>query len=168
MRSLLAVILVLLTGECAVAQNRYAIGTDLTGIIRTRAVNISAGCGFTENWSVSWASTIDISPFRNGMSPEEEEHRTEFSPSQTDTKITGSHSISVQYWMHTAFTGTYLTGGIRHINNGKTDYTIGAGYCIPVWKGFRMNISYETDILSSLQDEGPSGRGLHIGICWML
>ncbi|MBR5835853.1 MAG: hypothetical protein IKY66_06775 [Bacteroidales bacterium] len=168
MKSILTVIFVLLIGECAAAQHKAAAGIDLTGIIRSKSLNISASYGFTESWSASWMSSIDLSLLKDEESQEEEEHRSEFSHTQTEIQMTGSHSLTFQYWPGNVFTGTYMTAGIKRIGDGKTDCIVGAGYCIPVWKGLRMNISYETDIISSFQDKAPTGRGLHIGIQWTL
>ena len=169
MKQLLSAISGLLICIYASAGDVPAIGTDLTETLLTGTFNISAGYSFSDRWSASWRAVINTSQFRTGRSQEEEDHMSEFSPEENDIHILSTSSISVHYWMDQAYEGTFLTAGVKYMTDEKTaDYTIGIGYCIPLWKGLRMVLAYESDILSSFRNRTAEGRGLTIGICWTI
>ena len=139
MLTMISAFLICASGLC---QRRCAVGIDLGRIISTSGVNLSAGLGFSDKWSASWQSEIDLTPLHNKDNQEYMEHLSQTEEARTKEKIFQSSSIAFQYWINQPYEGVYLETGIMEIKNTRASHIIGFGYFIPIWKGIRGCISY--------------------------
>lgn len=147
MLTMISAFLICVSGHC---QRKCAIGIDLGRIIYTSGVNLSAGLGFTDKWSASWQSEIDLTPLRSKENQEYLEHLSQTDETNTREKIFQNSSIAFQYWINRPYEGAYLETGIMEIKNTKASHIIGFGYFMPVWKGLRGCISYRCGSVLSL------------------
>ena len=139
---------------CSHAQPRFCLGIDLGSLIRNGGITVTAGCGFSSRWSVTWRAESGICPFSAKEDNEYEEHLGEFEvPREKAQSIRNS---------------SYLEAGVRCTQDMRADCCIGAGYCIPICKGLCTIISAGTDILSTLREGKASGTGLSIGVYWTI
>ena len=168
MKRISVIIAALLIGTCCTAQHRAAIGTDLGSMIRNGIMNLSAGYGFKERWSVTWKTGIGIGNYTKDEDSEYNEHLSEFVTPRKSRKLIKENCISIQYWFDKAYDGAYLETGCRSGTDIEADCTIGAGYCIHIWKGLTAVLSYETDLLDSFNEDKPTGPGLSIGLRWVI
>lgn len=151
---------------CGHAQPRFSLGIDLGSLIRSGGITVTAGCGFSSRWSVTWKAESGISPFSAKGDNEYDEHLGEFEIRREKTQSVRNSSIEFQYWTGSTFEGIYLEAGVRCTQDMMADCCIGAGYCIPICKGLCTIISAGTDILSTLREGKSSGTGLSIGVYW--
>ena len=153
MLTMISAILICVSGLC---QHRSTIGVDIGRIISTSSINISAGLGFSDKWSASWRSEIDISHLNRKENREYLEHLAETDEIQTKEKVFQNSSIAFQYWVSKPFEGAFLETGIMEKKSTKAIPILGIGYFMPMWKGIRGCISYR------------SGSELSFGIYWTI
>lgn len=168
MKRISVIFAALLMGTYCLAQHRTAIGTDLGPMIRSGILNLSAGYGFKERWSVTWNTGIGMGNHMKDGDTEYDAHLSEFDMPRESRKQIKESCISIQYWFDRTFDGAYLETGCRSGTDIVADCMIGAGYCIHIWKGLTAVLSYESDLLASLQEEKPTGSGLSIGLRWVI
>ena len=156
MRALQFIYAILFIGTYASAQNHSAaVGTDIGGLIRTGAAEISGSYGFTERWSALWSVGIDTKDIPWRENREYVEHMTEFEAVQEKEESTSLCRMGVQYWIRETYEGPYLEAGIKGTKDGKAVCLLGFGYCVPVYDRIRASISYGTE------------GGLSIGLYWI-
>lgn len=153
---MLTMISAFLTCASGLCQHRCAVGIDLGRIIYTSGANISAGLGFTEKWSASWMSEMNLSPLQRKENPEYMEHLSQIDEVRERKKIFQNNSIAFQYWIDSPYEGAYLETGIMENNSTKVCHIMGFGYFMPVWKGIRGCISYRYN------------SGFSFGIYWTI
>lgn len=153
MLTMISAFLICVSGLC---QRRCAIGIDLGRIINTSGVNLSAGLGFTDKWSASWQSEINLTPLHGKENQEYMEHLVQSDEARTKEKIFQNSAIAFQYWINRPYEGAYLEAGVMEIKNTKASHIIGFGYFMPVWNGIRTCISYRY------------GSTLSFGLFWTL
>lgn len=164
----ICVIILSFIAASASAQNMPFIGIDAGGTIRTGETAFSAGYGFHEHWSASWEIGVDLSEIMTVSDSEQKEHLGEFEESSEKASSFRRSVISAQYWIDRTFQGAYIKAGAMVGRNFKADCMIGIGYFIPVWKGIRASFEYETGILDPTREDRISGKGITIGICWII
>lgn len=153
---------------CSHAQPRFCLGVDLVSTIRSGGITVTAGCGFSSRWSVTWRAESGICPFSAKEDNEYDEHLGEFEIGREKTQSIRNSSVGFQYWTGSTFEGAYLEAGVRCTQDMRADCCIGAGYCIPICKNLCTIISAGTDILSTLREGKASGTGLSIGVYWTI
>lgn len=168
MKRISAVILVLTAGLTCLARHKVAIGTDLGDMMMRRTVGICAGYEISDRWTVTWKAGIGIRKSHPEHDNEYSEHQAEFSVPEESRQIPYGSTICLQYWPDNAYDGIFLGAGYRCSERAKADCTLAIGYAIPIWRGLRMTLAYETDLLASFKEEKPAGNGLTIGICWII
>ena len=156
MKRMLTMISALLICASGLCQQRCAIGTDIGRIIQTSGINISAGLGFTEKWSVSWMSEMDFTPLYGKKNNEYLEHLSQTDEVRTKEKVFQNNSIAFQYWVSRPYEGAYLETGIQVTNNTKAGHILGFGYFMPICNGIRSCVSYRCS------------SGLSFGIYWTI
>lgn len=168
MKRILTMIFVITIGINCLAQHKSCVGIDAGSLIRRGAMNISAGYGFSDRWSISWKFETGTQLFNSGHDIEYKEHLEELSDNpETYYQAYGS-SIHLQYWLDSIYAGVWLETGCRCTDRVRADCVIGAGYMIPVWKGLKAALSYHASLLESFREGKPSGTGLTIGIYWTI
>ena len=150
MRVLPVIYAVLFIGTCASAQNhKAAVGIDIGRLIRTEVAEVSASYGTPGRWTAIWAVGFETGDIPRKENKEYLEHLSEFEAVQKKQEYPASYGFGAQYWPRSIYEGPYLEAGIRCSKDGKADWHLGFGYCIPIWQQIRAVISYGTeDVLS--------------------
>ncbi len=168
MKRISAVILAMTVGLTCTARHKVAIGTDLGNVINRGLADFYAGYELNEQWTIKWEVCLDIKRSKPESDMEYSDHQAEFSALEESCRIPHDSAICVQYWPDSAYEGFFLGAGCRCTELSKAEYTLAIGYSIPVWKGLRMTLGYEADMLASFKEGKASGKGLTIGICWII
>ena len=164
MRRISAIVYALLIAVSSFAQYSCALGTDMAAVMQTGGVNMTAIGRIGSRWSVSWRSEISIESILYTKDVEYEEHHSEFVQTFRRGKVLHNSSIGMEYWPHGTFHGTYLGTGLKSLEDTEADCYMSIGYCIHIYKGLCMIMSYGTDILATMRNGKPSGTGLGIKI----
>lgn len=123
--------------------------------------------GISEHWSAGAAVGFGFSHFIKDVNPLESEHRHEFGedtsiPVPTDIL---REQIRVKYWPREMMKGPYAMAGITHGSLSGTDFRIGAGYIMHIWKSVNIYIEYSIGLKGTIDKEFFPVRGLSAGVC---
>lgn len=153
---------------CGHAQPVFSLGIDVGSFLKTSGMNISAGCGFSRKWSVTWRADTDISGLFRKDRSEYEEHTGEFATPMKRSSILKNSRIGFRYWPESIYEGAYLETGLKCTEDVRADCCIEAGYCIPICRRLCAMMSLRTDILQAVQEDNLNGTELCIGIYWTI
>lgn len=147
------------------------VGIDIGTLISRGAVGITVGRQFAGHWSIEGNHTLVFGMMLKGRSEEEEMHESFFSAESLSTikqeaedMISGG--IRVRYWISEPYKGGYIMTGCRFGDSRGIDGTVGSGYAIRIWGGWRCSISFEIDIRRSFLQQSPQGNGLGITLSY--
>lgn len=123
--------------------------------------------GISEHWSAGAAVGFGFSHFIKDVNPLESEHRHEFGedtsiPVPTDIL---REQIHVKYWPREMMKGPYAMAGITHGSLSGTDFRIGAGYIMHIWKSVNIYIEYSIGLKGTIDKEFFPVQGLSAGVC---
>ena len=164
MKRISAMIIFIMMGTGVFAQGRSVLGIDIGDMMRNRRMNISAGYGFSDRWSASWKVEIDTDAFATDNDSEYNAHLGEFIGTKEKSGLPCSCCLSVRYWPVHAYEGLYLETGCRYTEDIDTDCIIGAGYFIPITKGLKLALSYETCLTDRFRENRQTGPGITLGL----
>lgn len=151
----------------ALCQGRRLMAeTDLWGLAGGIA-GFGIEYGISEHWSAGGAVGFGFSHFIKDVNPLESEHRHEFGedtsiPVPTDIL---REQIRVKYWPREMMKGPYAMAGITHGSLSGTDFRIGAGYIMHIWKSVNIYIEYSIGLKGTIDKEFFPVRGLSAGVC---
>lgn len=160
--------LIFIFGACtaALCQGRRLMAeADLWGLAEGKA-GFVVEYGVSAHWSAGGAVGIGFSHFIKDADTLESEHRQEF---EDDTSIPIPtdllrEQIHIKYWPWEMMKGPYAMAGITHGSQSGTDFCIGAGYIMHIWKSLNLYIEYSIGLKDSLSKEIIPVRGLTAGI----
>lgn len=120
----------------------------------------------SEHWSAGGAVGFGFSHFIKDVNPLESEHRHEFGE---DTSIPVPadilrEQILVKYWPREMMKGPYAMAGITHGSLSGTDFRIGAGYVMPIWKSLNLHFEYNIGLKDIIGKAPFPVQGLSAGI----
>ena len=163
---LLCLIFIFSASAAALCQGRRLMAeADLWGL----AGGI-AGFGIeyeiSEHWSAGGVVGFGFSHFIKDVNPLESEHRHEFGE---DTSIPVPadilrEQILVKYWPREMMKGPYAMAGITHGSLSGTDFRIGAGYVMHIWKPLNLYIEYNIGLKDIIGKAPFPVQGLSAGI----
>ena len=162
------IISALIIGISGYAQHQTSLGISIGSVLKAGQIGIMGSYGFADNWSASYSGEIDIRMPEKKVNPEYEEHISEFGRSSGYDIPLRNHHISASYWPERVFKGLYMEIGFRCKDSIKADCTLGAGYCIPIWKGLSITFSYGTDLIASFESGTSEGWGANIHVNWII
>ncbi len=168
MKRISVVILAMTIGMSGFAQYKSHIGVDVGSMMMGNSVNLSAGYGFCGRWSVSWKVEIGTKMLDREYDSEYKDHIAELEDNAGTVSLPSGNSISIQYWPDSIYNGAWVETGCRCTYGRQADCMIGAGYMIPIWRGMKAVLAFQTDLLASLREDRSAGTGLTIGICWII
>ena len=58
--------------------------------------------------------------------------------------------------------GPYLSAGLKYGSGGGLDWTVGAGYRIPIWRSIYAGAEYRTGIMQTLKTGRFGTEGIRI------
>ena len=122
--------------------------------------------GISEHWSAGGAVGFGFSRFIKDINPLESEHRHEFGD---DTSIPVPadilrEQIHVKYWPREMMKGPYAMAGITHGSLSGTDFRIGSGYVMHIWKPLNLYIEYNIGLKDVIDMDSFPARGISAGI----
>ena len=126
----------------ALSQHRSAIGTDVSRLIHTDGINVSAYLGITEKWSVNCQTEIGMTHLIRKENEEYSEHLSTMDMLLTRETVVQNSSLSFQYWTSIPYEGAYLETGIINTERSEVSHILGFGYFMPIWKGICAAVSY--------------------------
>lgn len=139
---------------------------DLCGLAGGK-VGLGLEYGISEHWSAGGAVGFGFSRFIKDINPLESEHRHEFGE-DTTIPIPADilrEQIHVKYWPREMMKGPYAMAGITHGSRSGTDFRIGAGYVMHIWKSLNIYFEYSIGLKDTISREAFPVRGLSAGIC---
>ena len=163
---LLCLIFIFSASAAALCQERRLMAeADLWGLAGGIA-GFGIEYGISEHWSAGGAVGFGFSRFIKDINPLESEHRHEFGD---DTSIPVPadilrEQIHVKYWPREMMKGPYATAGITHGSRSGTDFRIGAGYLMHIWKPLNLYIEYNIGLKDVIDMDSFPSRGISAGI----
>ena len=118
--------------------------------------------GLSERWSAGGEITYGFGRLIKGIGDIEKAHKEEFGNdvSAAQPEDLYRECIYARYWAKEVAKGPYLIAGICHGNTSGTDFNIGIGILMNIWK----SINIYTEYRRSLTISEVSGNGLSVGI----
>ena len=169
-RLLLAISMFMMGGIICIGRQRNGdnhtteVGVDIVAATCRSSLRITAGRQLLGHWSLEGVHTLMFGPLSDGMSEEEEEHYGILGPEKPESVRKAEDMVAgevrLRYWMHKTYEGGYFMAGCRMGHRTGIDGTIGCGYSIRIWRGWRCTISYEVDVRRSYSHQSPQGNGL--------
>ena len=119
--------------------------------------------GLSEHWSAGGEITYGFGRFIKGIGDIEKAHKEEFENDVSAVYPEDLHRecIYVRYWVKEVSKGPYLLTGMSHGSTSGTDFNIGIGILINIWKSINIYTEYRRALTRT---EAP-GNGLSVGIC---
>lgn len=122
--------------------------------------------GISEHWSAGGTIGFGFSYFIKDPNALESSHRHEFGDETSWPLPTDIHTerIHVRYWPREMMKGPYAMAGITHGSLSGTDFLIGAGYIMHIWKSLNLYFGYSIGLKDVISREGFPVRGVSVGI----
>lgn len=145
---------------------RFMAETDMYGLAGGKA-GLGFEFGISRHWSAGGTAWFGFSHFIKDASKLESEHRQEFGdimarPSPADLHKEGIH---VKYWPAVMMKGPYAMAGITHGNKSGTDFRIGTGFVMNIWKSLNLYIEYSIGMRETIREKAFPTHGLSAGVC---
>ena len=155
-------------GACTAALcqgKRLMAEADLWGLAGGKA-GFAVEYAITEHWSAGGAVGFGFSRFIKEVDPLEYDHRHEFGddPSMPIPADILREQIHVKYWPREMMKCPYAMAGITHGSLSGTDFRIGAGYVMHIWKSLNLYFEYSIGLKDTIDGEVFPIRGLSAGI----
>lgn len=161
------VILMLSACTAALCQGKGIMAeADLCGLASGKAI-FGIEYGISEHWSAGGTVELGFSHFIKGPSTLESGHTQEFGDSTSYPIPTDPHkeNIHFRYWPAETMKGPYAMAGIAHGSISGTDFCIGTGYIMHIWKSLNIYFEYNIGLKEAIRMETFPVRGLTAGIC---
>ena len=146
------------------------VGLDLGAIISSGEIRFNAGRQFSGHWSLEGTHTLRLSMLVKGRNTDEEVHYSEFedigTSAQTEPDDLMTGGLKVKYWISETYKGGFIMAGCRLGDKRGIDGTVGLGYSIRIWQGWRCTLSCEMDIRRSHIQQRLVGDGLGFTISY--
>lgn len=138
---------------------------DLWGLAGGKA-GFAVEYAITEHWSAGGAVGFGFSYFIKDVNPLESGHRHEFGDETSWPLPTDIHTerIHIKYWPQKMMTGPYAMAGITHGSLSGTDFRIGGGYVMHIWKPLNLYIEYNIGLKDIIGKVPFPVQGLSAGI----
>ena len=154
---------------CAAAlcqERRLMAEADLCGLAGGIA-GFGIEYGISDHWSAGGAVGFGFSHFIKDVNPLEYEHRHEFGEDTSIPVPADIHreQIHVKYWPKEMMKGPYTMTGITHGSLSGTDFRIGGGYVMHIWKSLNLYFEYSISLKEAIGREAFPVRGISTGIC---
>ena len=169
MKRTIFIILTVLNGMSSLAQDRAALGLDISSILERGSISILASHGFSTRWSASFSAELKGWTGVGEISQEYEEHLAEFDDVPYRRKDTEAcYRMSLQYWLNETYRGVFLGIGCRCAKGEDPDCSIDLGYSIPVRESIRLILNFGTDLIATSRNGKAVGQGLTLGLYWTI
>ena len=169
MKRIISILTAVLYGFTGLAQDKVALGLDLTPDISDGYICICGGHGFSKRWSAAFSVETSMIQAVKERDQEYDDHLSEFGevPHRiNDSK--GTYRLGVRYWIKETYEGVYMGIGCRCSKDEKPYCNVDIGYSIPVCRSIRLMLSYRIDLTESATEWKPSGQGLRLGLRWAI
>ena len=169
MKRIISILTAVLYGFTGLAQDKVALGLDLTPDISDGYICICGGHGFSKRWSAAFSAEMNMIQAGKEIDQEYEDHLSEFGEVHhriNDTR--GSCRLAVLYWIKETYEGIYIGIGCRCLKDEKPDCNVDIGYSISLCRSIRLMLSYGIDLTESATEGKPSGQGLRLGLRWAI
>jgi hypothetical protein len=169
MKRIISILTAVLYGFTGLAQDKVALGLDLTPDISDGYICICGGHGFSKRWSAAFSAEMNMIQAVKERDQEYDDHLSEFG--EVPHRINGSkgvYRLGVRYWMKETYEGVYMGIGCRCSKDEKPYCNVDIGYSIPVCRSIRLMLSYGIDLTESATEGKPSGQGLRLGLRWAI
>lgn len=164
-RALIAAICLLAASGSGSCQDKgCAAGICVSGFITGRA-EIQIEHAFGKHWSAAAEASLGFSRIIKESSTLEKAHDSEFSfkefPKMTASELFTEHLL-IRYWTRESSRGPYLSAGLKYGSGSGLDWTVGAGYRIPIWRSIYAGAEYRTGIMQTLKTGRFGTEGIRI------
>ena len=145
---------------------RLISGTDLTSLIRARELNLLCGLAIGGNWSVCASAALRLP--ESGLDEVYTDHNVDLDEDIYETgNITDGllkAQISAQYWPSYPFKGPFLSLGLGTGHERNLKVPVSAGYVCNIWKGLKVTVAYDIELLDTIRYGSRYGKGICIGL----
>ena len=169
MKRTIFIILAVLNSLISLAQDKVALGLNMSSILENGRVGILASHGFSTRWSASFSAELKRWTGAGEINQEYEDHLAEFDDVRHQHKDTEAcYRISLRYWLNETYKGVFLGIGCRCTKGEDPDCSIDLGYSIPIRRSIRLVLNYGTDLIATSRNGTAAGQGLTIGLYWTI
>lgn len=145
---------------------RLISGTDLTSLIRSRELSLLCGLAVGGNWSVCASASLRLP--ESGWDEIYITHNDDLNEDIYETGIATDElikaQISMQYWPSLPFKGPFLSFGAGSGQKRNLRIPVSAGYVCDIWKGLKLTVAYDIELLDTIRYGSRYGKGLCIGL----
>lgn len=146
-------------------EKRLLTEADLCGLASGKAT-LGVEYGISEHWSAGGLFEFGFAHFIKGASVLESEHMLEFGETRSYPTPSDIHKerIHFKYWPQERMKGPYAIAGITHGSTSGTDFCVGTGYLMHIWKPLNLYIEYSIGLKDAVDKGSFPVRGLSAGI----
>ena len=160
--------MILMFSACTAAfcqEKRLMAGADLSGLAGGKA-GLGIEYRISSHWSVGGTVELGFSYFIKGPDTMEFEHIQEFGKVTSYPTPTDLHRerIHFKYWPSETMKGPYAIAGVMNGCTKGTDFCIGTGYLMNIWKTLNLYIEYSFGLKDAIGKDTFPVRGLSAGI----
>lgn len=140
------------------------ISMDIGSLIYDGMASFTFGHAFATKWTAYASLHLSLSSKGPDTSGEEFIHQAEFSDNVPSgyTPCRQAVEAGIRFWNVKAYEGVFFTLGYLSEESARSACSIGAGLCIPLYKGMNAEISYNKTIYHKdrMSDRLKVGVGL--------
>ena len=169
MKRTISIISAVLYGISSLAQDKAALGLEVSSLLYDGSICIAAGHGFSSKWSAEFSTEIKGWPEGRDEDKEYMDHLAEFDDvpyAHEDTEA--CCRMSVRYWMNETYKGAFVGIGCRCARDRSPDCTLDIGYSMPVRKNLILALHYGTDLIATYKEGKAAGQGIAVGLYWTI
>ena len=152
---------ILILGACMAAfcqSKRFMAEVDVSGFAGGKA-GLCIEYGITGHWSAGGRVAFGFGRFIKDISALEAGHRQEFGDDLSSHAPTDLHTESVhaRYWPKEVMKGPYALAAVSHGNTSGTDFHIGFGHMMHIWKCLNLYMEYSVGMKDAIGKEAFPG-----------
>lgn len=159
---------ILMTAACTAAfcqGKRFMAEMDISGLAGGKA-GLCLEYGITGHWSAGGRMVVGFGQFIKDMAPLDAVHRQEFGddlsrPAPADFL---TESIHARYWPVKVMKGPYALASVSHGNISGTDFCLGCGHLMHIWRCLNLYIEYRVGMKETIKADNFPVKGLSAGI----
>ena len=157
-----------MTAACAAAfcqSKRFMAEVDVSGIAGGKA-GLCFEYEITGHWSAGGRVSVGFGQLIKGTDTLEAGHRQEFGDDLSHPAPADLHteSFHARYWPIESMKGPYALVAVSHGSTSGTDFRIGLGHLMHIWKCINLYIEYSVGMKDAIGKEAFPVKGLSAGI----
>lgn len=168
----LATLIMLTAGLLCAGQDRSHRESDLlfdiSAAVKSGTLKFQLGHAISDHWTLEAGAGVCLSKTGKRETEDERIHKDGLESGEvelSDLKVDMySGFICATYWPTGTHKGFHINAGCCMRDHKDIDMTLGAGYCIRIWRGLALRIFSRLEVAASYKNGKAEGELLSLGI----